>query len=91
MPIGNTEAYVAKNISASTLIKTGQGVLGGVFVSSASGSPTLKIYDGTDNTGTVLINTVTPVAATWLRLPVAFGTGLYVEIGATTSLSVLYI
>lgn len=35
-----------KNISASTLIKTGPGVLRGIFCGSASGSPSVRVGDG---------------------------------------------
>ncbi len=39
-----------KNLSASGLVKSGQGALRGIFVASASGSPTITICDGISGT-----------------------------------------
>lgn len=43
--------YKYKNISSSTLIKTGAGLITGLFVASASSTPTVKINDGISGEG----------------------------------------
>lgn len=77
-------------ISATTQIKTGAGVTAGIFVSAASATPTITVYDDTGTT-TKIVDTFTPVAATWYTLPFAFGTGLRVVISGTVSCSVSWI
>lgn len=67
------------NMTGTTTVFTGNGNLLGIFVASASGSPTIKVSDGA---GTV-VNTFTPVAATWYPMPFRFNTSLIVTIGAT--------
>ena len=65
-------------ISTSSEIAGGPGALTGIFVSSCSGSPTIKVWDNTAGSGTVLVDTFTPVAATSYRFPDgAFNTGCY--------------
>lgn len=79
-----------KNASASSLIHSGKGRLFGVFVASAS-TATIKIYDGTDATGAVLVNTFTPTAATYYEFPkVRYKTGLYIEVSGTIDYTVFY-
>jgi hypothetical protein len=60
----------------------------GVFVSKASNTPTITIYDGTNSAGTLIVDTFTPVAGTWYPLPFSFGTSMYLSIGGTVSLTV---
>jgi hypothetical protein len=74
-----------QNDNGSLLVKTGVGTLRTIMVTAASGTPTLKIYDGLDNGGTVMVKIFTPVAGTQYRFDNAyFATGLYLEIGGTT-------
>ena len=80
----------ALNLSASALAKTGDGELCGIFVASASGSPTIKVWDNTSAATTVLVNTFTPVAATWYPMPFHFNTGLYITIGGTVDCTVSF-
>ena len=77
------------NISASTLVQGGPGSLLGIFVASASGSPTIKVWDQGSAATPVLINTFTPVAATWYPMPADFKTGCYVSIGGTVDCTVI--
>lgn len=74
------------NITATNTSIT-QGALMGIFVSQASGSPTLKVADGI---GTIA-NTFTPVAGTFYRLPCQFQGGLTVTIGGTVDATVFYL
>lgn len=80
----------SKNISASTLVKSGGGVLAGIFVASASSSPTIKVWNNTTNSTNVLVNTFTPIGGTWYPMPLTFSEGLYVEIGGTVDCTVSF-
>ena len=74
-----TESQNATNITSTTTIHTGPCSILGIFVSSASNTPTIKVADG----GATLANTFTPVAATWYPLPFNCGTSLVVTISGT--------
>lgn len=75
-----------QNDNASVLVKTGPGVLRGILCTAAVTSPTLKIYDGLDNSGAVLVKVFTPVAGTFYQFNnLYFGTGLFCEKGGTTA------
>lgn len=87
-PVIGATAYT--NLSASALVKTGDGDLIGLFVASASSSPTIKLWDNTSGATTVLVNTFTPTAATWFPIPGRFKTGLYVTISGTVDCTVFY-
>ena len=76
------------NTTASVLVKTGDGHLIGIFVASASATPTIKLWDSTAASGLVLVNTFTPIAATWYPLPFHFTVGCYVTIGGTVDCTV---
>lgn len=77
------------NKTASALIKTGYGILKGMYVNSTS-SGTIKIFDGTDNSGAVIDNTITPAVGYHNLGGVAFTTGLYVTIGGTLDVTLHY-
>ena len=79
------------NISTSTLIRTGAGQLLGIFVASASATPTIKVWDNTSAATTVIVNTFTPVAGTFYPIPANFSTGLYVTIGGTVDCTVFWL
>lgn len=76
------------NLTSSTMIRAGEGNLLGIFVASASGSPSIKVWDNTSAATTVLVNTFTPAAATFYRIPAHFKTGLYITIGGTVDCTV---
>lgn len=79
------------NISSSTLVRTGAGQLLGIFVASASATPTIKVWDNTSAATTVLVNTFTPLAATFYPMPFSFYTGLYVTISGTVDCTVSWL
>lgn len=81
-PVSESQNY--SNLTATTTIYTGDGNILGVWVSSASGSPTIKVQDGSST----MANTFTPVAATWYPLPFRFRTSLIVTIGGTVDCTV---
>lgn len=80
----------AQNVTASGLIKTGAGRIKGIFVASAS-SGTIKLWQNTAGSGTVLVNTFSVAAGTWYSLgDMAFSTGLFITIGGTVDCTVAY-
>ena len=84
LPVVNSQNY--KNITATTTVFTGTGGLFGIFVSSASSTPTIKVSDGS---GT-LVNTFTPTGATFYQIPGRFNTSLVVTIGGTVDCTVFW-
>ena len=76
------------NISADTLIKSGDGHMIGFNVNSTS-SGTVVIYDSLTATGTKIANTYTP-AAGWNAYPAHFKTGLYFDVTGTIDLTVIW-
>lgn len=85
------ESYGHKNISASAKIKSGAGSLAGIFVASASSTPTIKVWDSETAAGTILVNTFTPSAGTWYPMPAGYVNGLYVTISGTVDCTVFAI
>lgn len=91
MAIGNLNVGVAKVISTSTSIKASQGALLGIWVSAASATPTITIYDdAATGTSLPIASVFTPVAANFYSIPISFANGLYVVISGTVSCSVIY-
>jgi len=84
------EAGDFKNISASAQIKDGPGVLVGIFVASASSTPTIKVWAQTTAAAPILVNTFTPAAGTFYPIPARFSAGLYVTISGTVDCTVFY-
>jgi hypothetical protein len=76
------------NLSASGAALSGAGVVLGVFVASASATPTIKLWDNTAGSGAVLVNTFTPVAGTYYPIPAKVNTGCYVTISGTVDCTV---
>lgn len=80
--------FSAIALSASTnAIRTGPGVLGGIFVSTSS-SLTLTVYDGLTSAGTKLLATFTPATLGFFEMPFSFSTGLTVVIGGSGTFTV---
>lgn len=81
-------------ITASKQIKVGAGKLRGIFVSSASSTPTITIYDVQTGTATTMVGVFTPVAATFYPFGsldgVFFNQGLNVVLGGTVAATVIY-
>ena len=74
-----------KNITSTTTVYTGTGGLLGIFVASTSGG-TLKVNDGANT----MVNTFTPVAATFYALPGRFNTSLVVTVTGTLDCTVFW-
>jgi hypothetical protein len=89
LPITATGGRSTLNGSTSQSVKASAGRLTGIFVASST-SGTIKLWDNTAASGTVLVNTFSATAATWYPLPFAFGTGLYITVGGTIDYTVSY-
>jgi len=79
------------NGSTSQLIRTGGGKFYGVIVNSHT-SGTLKFWDDTTATGTVILNTITFAAGPQTLLfptPIEFYTGLFATVGGTIDYTIL--
>jgi len=81
-------------ITASKQIKVGAGKLRGIFVSSASSTPTITIYDVQTGTDTTMVGVFTPVGATFYPFGsldgAFFNQGLNVVISGTVAATVIY-
>jgi len=90
------EGYRYAAISASANVSngaTGQvvaGVIGGFFVSSTT-SGTIAIYDDVaTGTATPILATFTPAASGFFLLNAKFSKGVYVVLGGTIAVTILY-
>ncbi len=79
MSLSVTQSQNYKNITSTTTVYTGTGGLFGIFVASASSTPTLKVSDG----ATTVVNTFTPAGATFYTIPARFNTSLVVTVSGT--------
>ena len=81
-------------VTASANIKTSAGKLKGIFVSAASSTPTITVYDSAATTTTrTILGVFTPAAATSYVLPLdgAFAKdGLYVVISGTVTATIIW-
>lgn len=78
--MSNVNAY--KNVTATGAVATGAGVLSGVYVNSTTAG-TIKLWDNTAGSGTVINNTFTPTVGYHDLGNVAFSTGCFATIGGT--------
>jgi hypothetical protein len=79
-----------KQITSSSNCLAIPGTMRGIFVSAASSTPTITVYDSAaTNTSTKVVDTFTPVSATWYPLPIAMTAGVYVVISGTVSCTVV--
>jgi hypothetical protein len=82
-------------LTATTLVKPMAGVYKGIFVSAASSTPTITVYDTSAASGAApaIIGTFTPVAGTSYILNengVYANHGIRVEITGTVSCTVVF-
>ena len=84
-------ALYLHNNNADVQVKVGAGKLKGIFISTASGTPTLAVYDtATASTGDpVILATFTPTANTMYLLSgddggIFFSRCLWIDKGGTT-------
>lgn len=77
--------------SADVLVKTGQGVLQAIIVSSHT-TGSIKLYDNTSATGAVLVDTYTYASGSQV-IPfygLHFAVGLFADITGTQSITLAY-
>lgn len=87
--IGALSIGQPKLVTASGNVRASQGALIGIWVSAASATPTITVYDdAATGTTTKIVDTFTPVAATWYPLPFGVANGINVVIGGTVSATV---
>ncbi len=77
------------NLTASALVKTGDGVLKGMYVNSTTAG-TIKLWDQTSAAIPVINNTITPAIGYHDLGSVAFTNGLYATIGGTLDVTLHY-
>jgi len=83
------EGFSYENITSSTNVLGRSCIMGGIFVASASSTPTITIYDSaTTTTTTRIISTFTPVGATFYPIPATCLNGCYVVISGTVDCTV---
>lgn len=89
------EAGSPKQISASTLIKTGGGSVVGIFCSNAGATSKVALCDALASVASAGVGRIVapfvPVAATLHKCSVSFGTGLFVSLsGSAQNVTVIY-
>lgn len=81
-------------ITASANIKPAAGKLKAIFVSAASATPTITVYDSAAATTTkTVLSVFTPTAATSYIFPldgIFVNSGIYVVISGTVSATIIY-
>jgi hypothetical protein len=86
----STAGYKA-NISATGNVCPRQCDMLGIFVSAASATPTITLYDSaTTTTSDPIVTVFTPVAGTYYPLPASTESGLYMVIGGTVNCTVFF-
>lgn len=85
------ETYTYKNISASGLVKTGNGRIKGVIINSHTAG-TLKLWDAVSAAVPVICNTMTfAVGERFVPLfNIEFTIGLYATIGGAADITIVY-
>lgn len=79
------------NVATSGGAAASYGYLRGIFVSAATGGPTITVYDEpAAGTTTKIIDTFTPTPATFYSLPAKYKTGCNVVIGGTVSCTIFF-
>ena len=83
-PVSESQNYT--NLTATTTVRSGNGAILGIFVASASATPTIKVADG----AATIVNTFTPIAGTFYPIPARFSTSLVVTISGTVDCTVFW-
>lgn len=76
-------------LSASAVVRSNVSKLMGIFVSTASGTPTITVYnEPTALAGVLMVNTFIPLPGTYYPLPFTANRGIYVVITGTVTCTV---
>jgi hypothetical protein len=91
MSITNLNAGGYKQIAATANVSPIPATLLGIFVSAATTTPTITVYDdaGTGTT-TKMVDTFTPTAGTWYQIPASASKGIYMVFSGTVSATVVF-
>jgi len=84
-----TGSYANMAAGATTVIKSGAGVLFAVVVNNPGTTQTLTLYDNTAGSGT-LIGTIALLAGMNLQYGLNFGTGLTAVLSGTADVTIVY-
>lgn len=86
-----TFAGSGKLITATANVCTFGCNLFGFFVSAASATPTITVFDSVDTAQTnKIVETFTPIAGTWYPIPLQMQKGLLVVISGTVSATAIF-
>lgn len=86
-----TFAGTPKVVSSSGNVCAFGCSLFGFFVSAASATPTITVFDSVDAQQTnKVIDTFTPIAGTWYPMPIQLQKGLNIVIAGTVSATVVF-
>jgi len=78
------------NLIADTAVLSGTGFFYG-FICNSTSAGTVRFWDNTAGSGTVITNVITPAAGSVYVFPaIAIGTGIHADITGTIDLTVLY-
>lgn len=90
MSVTNLPVGGYKQISATANVSALPANLLGVFCSSSTAG-TLTVYDdAATGTSTKAVDTVSLTAGTWYPLPIGMSKGIYVVLGGTASVTVVF-
>jgi hypothetical protein len=91
MKVGHKPSASHPTLTSSAAVAVGPGAVTGIFVSAASSTPTIKLWDNaTAGSGTVLLDQFTPVAGTMYSFPdLAYNNGVFITIGGTVTCNVM--
>lgn len=84
------EGTTFTNITASVLVRTGSGILVGMYVNSTTAG-TIKFWDSLTAANTVINNTITPAVGYHPLGNAEFSTGLFATIASTLDVTLYYI
>lgn len=93
----SSHVWTARNIAgaATTVVKSGEGVFGGIIINAAIASSVITIYDNTAASGTKIATITNPVALLdsqrALMYSCRFATGLTIVTSAADDITVLYV
>ncbi len=85
-----SESASFTNITSSGQVRGNPANLLGIFVSSASATPTIKVWDSTAASGTVCVDTFTPIAGSFYPMPASCVNGIYVTVSGSVSCTVFF-
>ncbi|HEY1035022.1 MAG TPA: hypothetical protein VGE09_08575 [Pseudoxanthomonas sp.] len=90
LAVSLTGSYVNMTAGATTVIKSGAGVLFAVIVNNPGTTQTLTLYDNTAASGTKIATITLSASASNLQYGLNFGTGLTAVLSGTADVTIVY-